>query len=397
MRCQISKKASGFVHRATRTHNGTNITFNTALDALATLANTAKLALDSEEEHAIAIAAPTLDVLRKDYLSLLTLIYTSTTKVSLVLRPSEPAYKASLPPVADLTKHISSLATCTALFGEHGLILAKEVRRHTDSLIENVRSLARTLCKQDDPLDKEYLVRTGAVHDAVEQIRKQLPLDNNAAVQKRLVGDRDLLADCLEEIQEMVKERNDEVGDDDDWGEDSLDELGLGSSKPLSATELSRAKRVRYYLLSQLIGLHILLQCGELMRWTCALHKKILRDFQSRAFSALPTTSTDLLPEHSHSLLLAAEDLVASLYAPQDPTIVLQAVNSIDDKFQTFRKTLFDVPRDITANGVQAIENKINKLTVNETAASLPHGYETSFRVLATCISKALEETPPPK
>lgn len=219
-----------------------------ALAALAETCTSAKLAL--EGDHSATIDLPPLDVLHKDYLSLLTLIYTSVTKASLVLRPSEPAYKASLSQVQELTKHVSSLTACSALFDEHGQVLAKEVRRHTTTLIENVRSLAQTLQQQDDSSNKAYLVRTGAVHDAVEQIRKEFPLDNNAAVQRMLAGDRNLLADCLEEIQEMTKEGDGDEDEDelDDWGEEELEEMGLGSNKPLSSAELSRAKKVRHCL-----------------------------------------------------------------------------------------------------------------------------------------------------
>ncbi|KIP09482.1 hypothetical protein PHLGIDRAFT_116276 [Phlebiopsis gigantea 11061_1 CR5-6] len=356
-----------------------------ALQALVVLAETCssvKLAL--EGEHTTAIDSPSLDVLRKDYLSLLTLIYTSTTKASLVLRPSEPAYKASLAPVQDLTKHISALTTCAALFDKHGLILAREVQRHTASIIEHVRALAETLQRQGDASNKDYLVRTGAVHDAVEQIREELPADNNAAVQRKLLGDRDLLTDCLEEIQAMTNEKGDHDQDDEseDWDEDGLEELGFGSNKPLSAVELMRVKK-----------------CGELMRWTCALHKKILRDFQSKVFAGLPISSTDLLPEHSHQLLLAAEDLVASLYAPQDPAAVRHAVDTVNDKFQVFRVTLFGRTSQTVVAASQSIEERMGQVSISNfdvlPKTKLPHGYETSFQVLAKCISEASEETPP--
>ena len=122
------------------------------------------------------------------------------------------------------------------------------MQKFTVSLTENVRALAEALQHQGDASNKDYLVRTGAIHDAVEQIRKGLPADNNAAVQRKLVGDRSLLSDCLEEIQEIAKEKGDEDEDDvDDWDEDGLEELGFGTSKPLSTAELVRAQKVRHY------------------------------------------------------------------------------------------------------------------------------------------------------
>lgn len=163
-----------------------------------------------------------------------------------MLRPSEPAYQASLSPLQDLTKHVSAVTTCTTLFDEHGHTLAKETRRHTADLLSHVQAFAEAMQQQDDPANKDYLVRTGAVHDAVEQIRRELPADNAAAVQRRLTADRGMLADCLEEVQEIVKGGGDEDEDDlDDWDDDGLEELGFGKSKPLSPEEIHRAKQVR--------------------------------------------------------------------------------------------------------------------------------------------------------
>ncbi|EKM55503.1 uncharacterized protein PHACADRAFT_95478, partial [Phanerochaete carnosa HHB-10118-sp] len=348
------------------------------LSLLAETCDSAKVALQADPTP--IAEAPSLDLLRKDYLSILTLIYTNTTKASLVLRPS-PAYKASLAPLQELTKYVSSLATCTTLFDAHGLILTKEVRRHSNDLLEHVRVFAQTLQQQDDLSSKEYLIRAGAVHDAVEQIRKALPADNRAAVQGRLSSDRDILTDCLGEVQEMVKEGCGEEGELDDWvDEDGLEELGLGTSKPLSEAECLRAKRVRVTIL---------------IKWTCTLHKKILRDLRSQVFKDLPVQALDTLPSHSHGLLIASEDLVASLYAPQDSAAILRAVKSIDDKFQDFKKTLF-----ASTSSVEELEEKMDKATLSDAGSSqknaeLPHGYDTSYRVLATCVSKASEESPP--
>ena len=179
--------------------------------------------------------------------------------MSLVLRSSEPAYKASLAPVQDLTKHVSSLTTCATLYDAHGLTLAKATRGQTADLLEQVQVLAQTLAKQYDPSSKEYLYRTGAVHAEIEKIRKGLPADNSAAVQQRMADDRDMLADCLEEVQEMAKEGGDEDdeedgGDDlDDWDDEGLQDLGLGKSKPMSAAERQRAKQVSFALVQPMI------------------------------------------------------------------------------------------------------------------------------------------------
>ena len=133
------------------------------------------------------------------------------------------------------------------------------------------------------------------------------------------------------------------------------------------------------------------------MKWTCTLHKKILRDLRNQVFKDLPIPALDALPDHSHELLLALEDLVASLYAPQDSTVVSRAVKSIGDRFQALSRTLFEPPAE--AAGAGGLAEKMSQAAITDTGlsekkAELPHGYDTSFRVLDSYISKALEETP---
>ena len=99
----------------------------------------------------------------------------------------------------------------------------------------------------------------------------------------------------------------------------------------------------------------------------------------------------DTLSEHSHYLLLAVEDLVASLYSPQDPSVIQRAIESIDGRFQGFKKTLFADIFTSSDRPSETLEEKMSKVAVDDTPLELPHGYETSYRVLATCVSKASE------
>jgi cyclin-D1-binding protein 1 len=373
-----------------------------ALDALENVCGSGKDALGASPTP--QTAPPALDVLQKDYQSLLTLVYTTTTKASLVLRPSEPAYKASLSQLQDLAKYVSSITTCATLYDAHGATLAKAARQHTADLLEHVQALAQTLKQQDDPTSKEYLIRTGAVHNAIEQIRRELPTNNHAAVQRRLLADRDMLADCLEEVQDMMKDSGDEEGEEDeaddfdDFDEEELGELGFGKSKPMSTIECHRAKAVSFMpLASAIVQTQQYDQCSELLRWTCTLHKKILRDFQGQKFTELPPTGVDLLSEHSHRLLLAAEDLIASIYPPQDSSVMQQAIGSINEQFQAFKKTLFADVRASADLESDTVEENMSKVTISDSLAStklpeLPHGYETSYHVLETCILKVSEQ-----
>lgn len=96
----------------------------------------------------------------------------------------------------------------------------------------------------DDDGD-DYLVRTGTVHDTIEKARRDLPPNNTAAVKQRWKADKGMLEDSLEEINGMVED--DHRGEDDFGGDDlddQWDELGFGSAKKMSETELERTKKV---------------------------------------------------------------------------------------------------------------------------------------------------------
>ncbi|KAI0093499.1 hypothetical protein BDY19DRAFT_1039192 [Irpex rosettiformis] len=73
------------------------------LSSISKLCSASKAALGQSESPQQSI--PTLAVLRKDFTSILTLLYTLTTKVSLTLRASEAAYSAAVPPLKDTAKH----------------------------------------------------------------------------------------------------------------------------------------------------------------------------------------------------------------------------------------------------------------------------------------------------
>lgn len=205
-----------------------------------------------------------LSTLRKDFISLLILVYTTSTKIALTLRPSEPAYTASVSPIQDLTKYISSLTTCATLFDGHGLTLAKEIRQSAQDVCEAARALSQTFItitdsentKSGEPLSssgssEDYLVRVGAIHELVEKIKRESSEDNVAAVRKRYAMDVLLMEDTMNEVAVMVEDSHgDDEDDEDDEGfededfEDELEKLGLNSIKRLSLVELERVKKV---------------------------------------------------------------------------------------------------------------------------------------------------------
>ncbi|KAI0636747.1 Grap2 and cyclin-D-interacting-domain-containing protein [Trametes polyzona] len=261
---------------------------------------------------------PTVAVLHKDFQSLLTLIYTSTTKLTLVLRPSAPSPAAALAPIRDLGTSITSLATCASLFDLHGLTLSSDARNAAHDICDGVRSLASTFI---DDAGEEYLVRTGTVHDLIERARRELPADNLAAVKKRWKADRGMLEDSLEDINSMVEDadKEDEEDANEEDFDDEWDELGFGSSKKMSDIELERTKKVQ-----------------PLVRFATLLHKRVVPDVLAglsgpQLDSEPLTAALDALPSRSHAVVLALEELVAALYAPQKPAALASAVAAFSD------------------------------------------------------------------
>lgn len=233
-----------------------NRVWSLAHAALRLLQDTCDAAIDalqqplSSTQIALLPTRPTPDVLHKDTQALLTLVYTSTTKVALVLRPATPAPAAALAPIADLGTSVTSLATCATLYGFHGATLSADARRLARDVVESVRAFAAGMVGGDAGVagEGDYLVRTGAVHDLVERARKEMPVSNVDAVKRRWRVDREMVADAAGEVDAMLEDAAGEGDEDEDEEADELDEewdeLGFGSSKKMSPEEVERTKKV---------------------------------------------------------------------------------------------------------------------------------------------------------
>ncbi|KAI0736729.1 hypothetical protein C8Q72DRAFT_20290 [Fomitopsis betulina] len=263
---------------------------------------------------------PAVAVLHKDLISLLTLIYTATTKLTLSIRAEEPAYKAALGPLQDLIANVSAVTTCATLFDAHGLTLASAVKQVVTEMCTALSALARTLLEEGD----DYLVHTGMVHDLVYQAKRDLPADNQMAVKKRWAADRGMLEDTLQDVTSMLED-NDAVGDEvhSDDELDGLDELGLGSTKKMSELELERTKKIQ-----------------PLLRFTTLLHKRVQVDLLAKPLQSTNNTTLDALPVHSHAILVALEDVVATLYAPQNPTSIASAISPLVSSVEDLQATI---------------------------------------------------------
>ncbi|KAG6333876.1 hypothetical protein ID866_5219 [Astraeus odoratus] len=308
-----------------------------------------------------------LSIILKDLHSLLSLIYNISTKLSLALKPSAPTYSASLPLLQDLAKHTSGTIHCINLLGvdQHGATLIKDTTDIVRSVIEALNALVHTfldLAAQESPstvtetVGEEYLVRTGTLHDLITKAQgpNGIPKDNHAAVRKHWESDKESLEDGLAEVARMIEEaeqdNTDEQATEDDL-DDGWDELGLGPTSSMNKDELARANSVQY--------------SAHILRLTTLLHKRVFMD----VLSSIPSESVsnvmyDSLLQHSHSLLEASDELVATLYAPQDPASVRQevvALMTVVGMLHTHLQAFFPV-----TNG---LEMQLNQLSIQDSTS----------------------------
>lgn len=196
---------------------------------------------------------PELHVLRQDFVSLLSVLHSSTTKLALTLKPSSPAYSASLTPLKDISTHTSALVHCTSLFDPaiHGATLIQEIISVLTDVIESIKSLLQTfLSLEAEPSSprktgEEYLVRVGSVHEVIDNARGSdgISIDNIVAVRKKWTAHKASLEDGVREVGEMIEDEEANVSGnyDDNSG---WNELGMPSGRKMEKEELERTKKV---------------------------------------------------------------------------------------------------------------------------------------------------------
>ncbi|KZT09538.1 uncharacterized protein LAESUDRAFT_509228 [Laetiporus sulphureus 93-53] len=354
-----------------------------ATETLRLLAETCSIAVETLQQPPSTIsspaATPACSVLHKDFLSLLTLVYTSTTKVALAFRPQEPAYKAALAPLRDLAGNVTALTSCATLFDAHGATLAEEARMVVKGVLEAVSAFASGFLDGSD-----YLVRTGAVHDLVDKAKRGFPTDNRAAIRSRWISDRGMLEDSLAEVMSMIEDNEDmdrDGDEDEEFDNDEWDELGLGSSKKMSEVELDHVKKIQ-----------------PLLRFTTLLHKRVQIDVLSNipmATSPNCLAPLDALPAHSHALLVASEEVIASLYAPPDPSSIASAISPLAESVRDLHATLLGgellPPRRADDQDVDALTRDVASMTVGAGGASRSAKQERDVRKWFDTCFKQIE------
>ncbi|KAG7092445.1 hypothetical protein E1B28_008799 [Marasmius oreades] len=251
-----------------------------------------------------------LTVVHKDLISLLSFIYVSTTKLALVLNPSSPTYPAAVTPINDLAKHISALSHCVRLFSpiEHGATITQEAVNLVTNVVAAVKVLLQTFLETGHSAAREYMMKTGTVHDMIEGVRSSngLSKDNLSAVRKKWHEDGGPLDDGARELRELI----DNAGDaSEDYG---WKELGLEPDAPFSEQEADRASKI-----------HMIL------RLTALLHRKVYTDLLKTSPENPPPSHLvlDKLPSLSRALVSAADEVIAASHPPQDPSMLRLDLN----------------------------------------------------------------------
>ncbi|KAJ6630800.1 hypothetical protein B0H10DRAFT_855976 [Mycena sp. CBHHK59/15] len=311
----------------------------------------------------------TVDVLHKDLVVLCTLLRAATTKLSLALKPSSPTYSASLSPLKDLADHVFALFHCANMFDPtiHGTTLVTEIVALVRDAIESIRALVQTFLdvetndarQSSGQAGDEYMVRTAAVHSVLDKAR-ELPTNNLLAVRKRWSEDAASIDDGLREVGDMVEDAESPGDSDDTMFDDGWDELGLGEHKKMDPEELARSKQVH-----------------GILRLSTLLHKRILSDVLSIAREPSSNTTLDTMSSLSHALLSASDELVSTLYTPQD------SVN-MDAEVRSFRKIISDLQASVV--DTESLETQLEGLSLGRN-----NGSKKWFDACFVQIFKALD------
>lgn len=234
----------------------------------------------------------------------------------------------------------------------------REVASVAEDIIQSVRVLLQVFSEDEthgiEHGRNEYLMRTGAVHDLITSARAPggVPTDNLASVRKKWKQHYEAMHDGLTEIDEMIQDAQ-ASGREEDVEDDGWNELGLPSNQKMDGTELERAKK-----------LHTILRLSNL------LHKQILKRVLSPPADS-PNSLTPAAPDldtllsHSSALLANADDLISTMYTPQNPLDIATELASYIENIEHLRLYLC-----VLLQG-DALAKQLNELNLDNHSATL--------------------------
>ncbi|KAI0306581.1 hypothetical protein B0F90DRAFT_1665833 [Multifurca ochricompacta] len=261
-----------------------------------------------------------LSTLRFDFISLLSVLYSNTTKLSIALNPSNPTYSAAITPLKDLIIHSSTLASNASYFlpNVHGRALTAEVHSTAKSILTALQDLVHahhslliSLANNDGdsvPEKETYLSKTAIVHELITQAKADQPqglsTSNLIAVRKRWREHSDIIADAekMLEIEAFPSDHPDDDGFDDGWGDPELD---LGGSDKQSPEQIELAKRI----------LVVVQRTSALFNDICST---LLLPLRSSGQASPPNVLFDDLLDSAPPLVAAVDELATQIYDTPD-------------------------------------------------------------------------------
>ncbi|KAF9532979.1 hypothetical protein CPB83DRAFT_846728 [Crepidotus variabilis] len=244
--------------------------------------------------------------IRTDFGSILSLLYSSATKVALALKPApSPQYKAALVPLQDLSNNTAALVHSVRLMRQsQGATLVLEYEGLSKNILVAIQAFANGLSQSNLGSHEETFIAVGKLHELIDNAKKPnvLSSDNRAAVRRRWVQDYESLVDGWEELQDIDKTSDMEDGDEDEF-DDGWDELG--SKQTFAPSELERIEKVR-----------------ALVKVANLLHTRVVKDLLSSNTHKQDNVTLDNLATYSAQLLSASDELISSMYTPQQPTAI---------------------------------------------------------------------------
>ncbi|KAG6814341.1 hypothetical protein H0H92_010926 [Tricholoma furcatifolium] len=323
-----------------------------------------------------------LQVIRTDFISLLSLIYAASTKLALALKPSSPTPTAAVAPLKDISNHVTALSHCARLLGpKYGSALTQEFVSAAKDVIISVKALVQVFIEieakpsivSSGKAGDQYLVRTGAVHDIINSVKSNLSQDNVAAVRKKLLQDHASLDDGLQEVDGMITDQA-SIGDtsSDDWEDDGWAELGIDSKARMTTEELERTKKA-----------HVILRLSTI------LHKRIIKDILTRThgsdaqLSLHSLKNLDALPHQSSTLAIASDEFVSTLYTPQTPSEISKELAAYVAAISSFRSIILELFQAPT------LTDQLQAMSLQQTPGTPPKDLRKWFEMCFIQIQKA--------
>lgn len=331
--------------------------------SLTQLAQTCALSIAAIKTDPAAQQLP-LASLRNDFNSLLSVIYSNTTKLSIALNPSNPAYSATAIPLKDLIIHSSTLASNASSFlpDVHGRALTAERHSTAIDILTALQDLAKThlsllieSANKDDAAisasktaSDTYLAKTGVVHELITRAKADgLSRTNLIAVRKRWCEHSDLVCDAASVLEIEADPPDD--SDDDEHNEDDFDDGWGDISDPgkQSPEQVELAKKVRAPTVT--ISHDSTSDCGvpspsppphywqifNVVERTSTLFKEIRNALLSPApAQPAPNALLDDLLDSAPPLVAAVDELATQIYGtPDEPS-------SLDEARDSFARAL---------------------------------------------------------